>query len=346
VINRDLDYEIEASVHRGIEDMAAREIRMFLERNAVHAAPQAGVIRFVFRGHLQELLRLRTVSSPYLVLRFVVPRPKALLGDQHLRRILDAAQEVLRLSPQGSFRTLHLSAAGADSPVMRRLVSEIAGATGLREDPEEGNLQVRVRKSRDRPAWEVLTRLSPRPLSARPWRVCNLQGGLNASIAAAMVMLTEPKPSDTYLNPCCGSGTLLIERAAEGKAGQIIGADTSLDALNCARQNIAASGRNGIEIQQWDARLMPLPDGSVDAICADLPFGHTVGSHAENRELHGDMLRDCARVARPHARACFLTHQAGMMAELLRDVNVWTVQRQNRIELAGLKPTLFVLARQ
>ena len=40
--------------------------------------------------------------------------------------------------------------------------------------------------------WEALVRLTPRPLSARPWRVCNLPGALDATAAHAMARLSAP----------------------------------------------------------------------------------------------------------------------------------------------------------
>ena len=37
--------------------------------------------------------------------------------------------------------------------------------------PEDGQLLIRLRPETDGPGWEVLARTTPRPLSARPWRL-------------------------------------------------------------------------------------------------------------------------------------------------------------------------------
>ena len=81
---------------------------------------------------------------------------------------------------------------------------------------------LRVRKADiRRDGWEVLIRLTPRPLSAREWRVCNMEGALNATIAAAMIEMTDPSARrPRVFNLMCGSGTLLIETTAACPGGR------------------------------------------------------------------------------------------------------------------------------
>src|SRR5581483_7823655 len=99
-----------------------------------------------------------------------------------------------------------IDAAGADSPTFRRLAAELATRTGLADDPATGDLLLRIRPAAG--GWEVACRLSPRPLSTRAWRVRDIPFALNATIAAAMVEMTEPRPQDRFANLLCGSGTL------------------------------------------------------------------------------------------------------------------------------------------
>lgn len=44
-------------------------------------------------------------------------------------------------------------------------------------------------------------------------------------------------------------------------------------------------------LARWDARRLPLGDGSVDGIIVDLPFGKRIGSVVENRRLYPQLLR-------------------------------------------------------
>lgn len=342
-------HECEADVSEGLEDIAWRELKtLFEDRIESSLLPKRpGALRFQYTGNLWHLLRLRTAQAVYLVEQYDIPRPKALLGDQHFKRLLDQIARVRDLSPADAYRTLRLSAAGSDSAVMTRLRDELAIKLGLTPDDREGDLLIRLRRiPQSEAGWETLVRLSPRPLAARAWRVCNREGALNAAVAQAMVMLTQPTPDDTFLNIMCGSGTLLIERAAYGPAASLIGYDHDPTALECARRNVEAAGyTEQIRLRQADARDLTLADKSVDVICGDLPFGNLVGSHEGNLELYPAVLRELARIARPGARAALISQEVRLLEGLLDESPHWEKLQAIRVALGGLHPRIFLLKR-
>ena len=144
----------------------------------------------------------------------------------------------------------------------------------------------------------------------------------------------------------CGSGTLLIERLACAPVKQAIGCDTSAEALACAQANIEASGyAASIALHDWDARALPLSEASVDALCADLPFGHLVGSHGQNVSLYPALMAEAARVARPGALFSLITHEVRLMETVLVRSAAWQVEGTFRLTLGGLHPRIFVLRR-
>lgn len=349
-----VEWEPEPSVHRceaevveGLEALARDEIRARLGDRARLARPAPGAVRFDYAGDLGSLLRLRTVLAVSLVRHFAVPRPRALLGDEHLRALLGQIATVRGLLPPDAYRTLHLSAAGADSSVLTRLKDELARQTGLPVAPREGDLLLRLRRAPGGAGWEALVRLSPRPLGTRPWRVCDLAGALNATVAHAMAHLTAPDPRDVFLNLACGSGTLLVERLTIARARRAIGCDTSAAALDCARANLAAAGFAGeAELHPWDARALPLPARGVDALCADLPFGHLVGSHAQNLDLYPALLREAARVARPGAPFALITHEARLTEALLDRSDDWATEEVLHTMRGHIHPRIFLLRRR
>ncbi|HEU5328663.1 MAG TPA: methyltransferase domain-containing protein [Thermomicrobiales bacterium] len=344
--------DCEADVVAGIDDVAHDELdwmfgtQMRFQQSA--GRDLSGSLRFAYTGDLRQLLRPRTVQAVHLVLTFPVPRPRALLGDEHFRALLAAITLVRDLHPPGTYQTLYLSAAGAESAVLTRLKEELARHTGLAIAAPEGDLQLRLRRPRaGGPGWEVLIRLSPRPLATRPWRVCNLEGALNATVARAMAVLTAPHDDDVFLNLACGSGSLLIERALCAPAYRLIGCDTSPAALACARENCQAANLAALaELDDWDAGALPIPDAAVDALCADLPFGHLVGSHTENVALYPRIMREAARVARRGARFALLTHEVRLMESVLAEVGAWETLAIRRVALGGLHPRIFVLRRR
>ncbi|MFN8515827.1 MAG: hypothetical protein U0841_25240 [Chloroflexia bacterium] len=120
----------------GLEEIArAERVRRFGTAVRVERAREAGVINFEFTGDLRALLSLKTVLSVALVRHYAVPRPKALLGDQHFRLLLGQIATARALAPAEAYGTLHISAAGSDSSVMGRLKEELAKQTGLTPVP-------------------------------------------------------------------------------------------------------------------------------------------------------------------------------------------------------------------
>ena len=188
-------------------------------------------------------------------------------------------------------------------------------------------------------------RLGPKPLATRDWRACVVEGALQATVAHVMAALTKPKLTDVYLNLCCGSGTLIIERALIGKASRLIGCDTDVSALACATRNVKASGKH-IELHTWDATSLPLPDASIDAITADVPFGLRVGSHTANETLYPALLREAARVAKPGARFVVISAEVKLLQRAIAAVPEWALSQTLRVNLGGLKPEIKVLERR
>lgn len=337
----------EALVVTGLEDLAAAELRQLPGvRDVTTSLP--GAVAFSYSGTPAALSTLQTVIAVFLVADYPVPRPRALLGDQHFRHLCSQIESVRRHHPAGAFATLYLAAAGSETAVMERLRNELLRATRLAAGSGEGDLLLRLRRPpTGGDGWQALIRLTPRPLATRAWRVCNLEGALNATVAHAMALLAPLRATDRVLNLACGSGTLLIERLAAGPAAQSLGCDTSPTALDCARRNIVAAGiADQVELQAWDARNLPLPDQSIDLLTADLPFGQLVGSHAENLDLYPVIFSEAARIARPQAVWSLITHEVRLTEQLLLQSADWAIDSVRRITLGGLHPRIFLLRRR
>jgi len=350
VNNNASSYELE--VIPGLEAIAVRELRRVAGGNVeLERGYREGLVPFATDCNPGALLKLRTVLAVYARRGFVIPRPKALLGQQHMDALLEMIEAVRRLYPAGAWKTLRVSAAGQDSSVLLRLRDELAVRTGLEDVAEEGDLLLRLRRPPDgSDGWEVLLRLSPRPLATRPWRVCNFAGALNASVAHAMAQLTQPHADDAVLNLCCGSGTLLIERLNIAPARIAVGCDVDGAALLCARENAAAAGAS-LRLEDWDAGALPAPDAWADALLADLPFGQLVGSHESNLELYPRVLREATRVAIGGAIFVAITHEIRLWERLVADAAAdWSLDAVLPIKLpfggGYLRPRILVMRRR
>jgi 23S rRNA G2445 N2-methylase RlmL len=335
---------VEVETVEGLEDMAASELRAFRAASPMVQGTSRGAVICRYAGDLRALRGLRLAQSVYLIERYAVPRPRALLGDVHLRRLLAQIDTIRRLHPQTAFRTFHLAAAGSESAVMQRIKSAISAQTQLDHDDEGGDLLLRVRPSADG-GWETLVRLTPRPLATRGWRIQNYEGALNATVAHAMALLTQPDAADLVVNLGAGSGSLLIERGTAAPMRLALGVERDSLVIALAQQNIAASGVKRIALLPSDMRCLPLVDGCADALLADLPFGQRIGSSEDNRTLYPAALAEAARIAKLGARFVVITHAVRLMAEVLPAVPAWQVHETRPIVLRGLHPRIYVLRR-
>ena len=344
----DIDgYVVELETAEGLENIALDELlSRYGERIITRPILERGVIRVGYVGNLGGLLALKTVLAVYLLETYDIPRPKAFMGHQHLTKLTEQIKKVRELSPHNAYTTIHINAAGAGSSVMQRLLGELATATKLEADPHEGDLLIRLRRAAHGNGWDALVRLSPRPNATRDWRVVNVPGALNAAVAHAMALLSDPTPDDTVLNVACGSGSLAIERAIASDAAQILACDNDMDMIETALQNISSAGLDErVEVRAWDATEIPLSTGSVDVALADLPFGHKVGNHRDNRELYPDLFKEVARVVKRDGVFVAITHEIKLMEGVLLAVKKWEVEQEIKITLSGLHPRIYVLRR-
>lgn len=333
---------LELEVLPGLEHLCAEEVaerfgtlRLFVGKGSVSLPPAVDV---------KALSRLRIANAAYAVVTAPVPRPKALLGHQHWTRLVSVCREIA--NSDSAFRTVSLDAAGAQSAVMQRIKRELAEALGLAVSDGKGDLHLRLRPAPRSAGWQVLIRVTPRPLATRPWRVHNYEGALNACVAAAMIRLVRPKPADRALNVCCGSATLMVELEQAYDVQQCIGVDVNPDVLSLASAHLAAGGVGSATLLVGDAAALPLRDRSVDLILADLPFGQRVGSHAENLTLYPALLDEAARVAELGARFVLITHEKRLIRNNLRGHPAWQTVAELEVNQNGLHPVIVVLGRR
>jgi len=293
---------------------------------------------------LPPLLALRTVVAPFLLLPFDVPRPKSLSSGEHLNRIVDAVKQAERLD--GPLETFAVEAAGSDSPVFRRLAQQVSEATGLTVDRGAADCVLRFRRAVEGTGWDVLVRLTKRPLATRPWRVRGYPAAVNATIAAAMVRLTEPTPQDRVLNLMCGSGTLLVERLLHSPAAAAVGVDRSGPALVAATANLEAAGLADRAVLHRADIADPVVEQPFDVVFADPPWGDKMGRHDTNEKLHDLLLRRAHEISAEHARLAVLTHEIRVMERCLRTASdLWQVRDEVRVFAKGHHPRIYVLDR-
>jgi tRNA (guanine6-N2)-methyltransferase len=332
-------YTYQVDTLEGLLPFLDNEFDRWSNRIEAVGCSEKNALRLRYKGDPLDLTRLRTATAAYRLEWFDLPRPKAFLGQEHLTRLLNLVGQMRALAPFKSFR---IGAAGSDSSVYHRLAQELEQGSGLPFDAEEGELLIRFLP--DTEGWNVLFRLSPKPLSARNWRASNLETHLNAVVAAAMVDFAGLHDYDRVFNPMCGSGTLLIERRRMGMPECLVGCDLDAQSLALAYQNVAKSGyAKDIELHHLDATQLPSSEGRFDLILCDPPWGDDIGSSAEIEQLYLEFLKEMARVTSKNARMVILCADMKRFENSVLEGKRWQISRSHQVYHGGHHPKMYLL---
>lgn len=186
----------------------------------------------------------------------------------------------------------------------------------------------------------IAVRLSDERMRHREYKVAHMPGSLRPSVAAALAWLSAPQAEDIVLDPLCGTGTILIERAHLGRYKLLIGSDHDRDALAAARENVGPRYQP-LELHSWDAAAIPLPAGGANKIITNLPWGMRHGSHEENRRLYPRILAEFKRVVARGGLVVMLTGETSLMGDLIMR-GVIRPQKILRVSILGAPAAIYV----
>ncbi len=186
-------------------------------------------------------------------------------------------------------------------------------------------------------------RLSNATMRHRSYKREHLPASLRPTVAAAMGWLSQPTPDDIVLDPLCGAGTVIIERALLAPLKQALGGDIRKEAVAIARRNAQAAGVRA-SWQVWDARSLPLDAGSVTRIITNLPFGKQIGTRQANADLYAELIREFGRVLSDDGLMVTLTSEDRLWNVILHE-HGWHVTKKVVIVVLGQPASIFVAQR-
>ena len=336
----------------GLERIAAGEISGCLPGAQV-VKVRPGVVFFEYPGDPGPMLELGTVEDIFALAAQgkVSGERKGLSQAAGLVRrsaLLEPALAVhRRLRPKKvrrvTFRVVVQRRDGGQQYVRQELQKRVARAVEERFPrwkwvKEDAHLEIWVLQGRGEIVCGV--RLSDRTMRHRTWRKVDLPASLRPVVARSMVILSEPRDDDVFLDPMCGTGTILIERGEHGRYQKLIGGDIREEAVEAARTNVGRRYKP-IEIHKWDALDLPLPDGSVDRIACNLPFGRKIGAREENRELYRRFAVEAARVLKREGVMVLLAGERGVLARAVERCGGLRIERTWPLFVLGRRAFIF-----
>lgn len=335
----------------GLETLAFSEIRANIT-DAELVKFSRGITLFRTAAAPVDLLALRTTEDVFYALAHL----KGLGHGQDALRVLHSATLHADIS-----RCLRLwrRASSGKQPATWRVVSQKTGTHEFRRidagqavtDALQRSLPRAMRQVKDDADMEfwlwlngsegvIGLRLSDATMRHRKYKREHLPASLRPTVAAAMSWLARPTPQDIVLDPLCGAGTILIERALLAPYEGVIGGDIRKEAVTMAKRNAYYAGIKATWRTE-DARSLSLEDASVSRIVTNLPFGKQIGSRETNADLYTALAHEFRRVLTPDGLLVTLTSEDRLWDTILRDAG-WRIVKKVVLVILGQPASIFV----
>ena len=181
------------------------------------------------------------------------------------------------------------------------------------------------------------------------YRVRSLPASINPAVAASIIRLILPymRPEADVLDPFCGSGVMLIERALRMSA---------YIADRCRYRGRCDTGRNrqpkrkavisiSLLLKTRYPRLQS--DGQYDEIVSNMPFGIRVSDHKSNMSRYTVHFFDkLDTLLRPGGFAFLFTQEKKLLRGLVERASSLQIIQVHRFETGGLNPNLYIIQKE
>ena len=316
----------------GLEGVVAGE----LKRMGIHAAGENGGARF--QGDVLEAYRanlcLRTADRVLMVLS-----ETRVETFEELYNAVSAVPWEKLLSRDGAIhvsgkcvRSRLMSIRDCQSVGKKAIVNRLLSRKGISRLPETGP-EYPIELSLVNDCLRITLDFSGEALNRRGYRTWNGEAPIRETLAAAIVDLSPYRPGMRVYDPCCGTGTLLIEAAikAVGRGAgihrsfaceqfdflplaemrtmkeelqsreenipfDISGSDLDPEALKLCEKHIRQAGfADRISVHCQDLRTLTL-EGQPGVFLLNPPYGERLS----DREGARDLYREIGQMARRH----------------------------------------------
>lgn len=190
-------------------------------------------------------------------------------------------------------------------------------------------------------------KITDKKFKYRAYKVKNIPGSLRPQIAYAMCLISKPDKEDVFLDPMCGVGTILIERALNFPFKLIFGGDIDEESVGFARENIKEA-RVRVKVQRWDATwLKEMKTNSVDKLVTNPPWGRTLDRKLDYNVFYPKLLLEFRRVLKQDGILVLLTSEKSLFEKLIRDNRKhFCLEQQFNIFVSGQKAGIYKLRKR
>lgn len=274
----------------------------------------------VYTKEVAPFTRLRSYRElvfPILAEELVSEQPKEAANQIWNSGILAFLQECHKEAAPFSFR-LDVKAATPQTEYARKLAMALEQNSGymLINGTKEYEVEIRLLASREG-GYAAFLRLKTIPMKRFSYRKNAIAMSIHPATAAMMMRLAKPylKENAQILDPCCGVGTMLIERDICVPAREMYGIDIFGDAITGARENAGLAGEkiNFIHRDFWDFKH----DYLFDEIITNMPVKGKK-TKEEMDAFYGAFFEKAASFLNDDGKIIMYTNEAGFVKKQLR----------------------------
>ena len=333
-------YQIMATMVPGLENVAEDQIREILP-DCIIKNSQRGKIFFNVNSSLRQLLKIKCLDNLYYFLsQFIIGATK-----ESLYQIKKELMKIAYTSIISSFcdsnqiYRIHVTASRVGKHSFSRFhVAAVAleALTSLKifikGDADNHDLHFRLDVVDDIIYFSL--KLTSAVYRYRSKYKLFMPGAIRPSIAKSLIWFSHPSNKDVFLDPFCGSGTIVAERERYAYR-KILAFDIQASAVETTKSNVSKK----VIVREGDACHLPINDSCIHVIVTNLPWDIQIRS--ENiRNLYYMFLCEALRVLKENGRMILLTDKIDILRQVCQELNVG-IKELAQISLHGLHPYVF-----
>ncbi|MCB2296469.1 HEAT repeat domain-containing protein [Clostridium tagluense] len=212
---------------------------------------------------------------------------------------------------------------------------------GLKNSPSSYEVEIRIVERNN--LCSVFIKLYSFADNRFNYRKNEIATSINPVTAAIVVKSIEKwlKPSARVIDPFCGTGTLLIERAKLAEVESLTGVDIYRTAISAATIN---SKLANVNIDLIDEDILDFSTTYLfDELITNMPFDNKSATHNKYAELYSEFVKKIPSLVVSGGMAFVYTIEKQLFREVLIDNQELELIQEIKIESGRLTPHIFVL---
>jgi 23S rRNA G2445 N2-methylase RlmL len=224
---------------------------------------------------------------------------------------------------------------------LSRELDEISNG-GLKNSPSSYEVEIRIVENKK--LCSVYIKLYTFKDNRFAYRQQSIPASINPVTAAIVIKSIEKwlKPDAKVIDPFCGTGTMLIERARLIRFEELTGVDIFNDALIAAKTNSELADV-AIDLIQGDILEFSTID-VFDEMISNMPFESGTGAGEFDTKLYRDFVNNkIPELIKPGGMAFLYTVEKNLLKQNIIDNKNLQLIDEIKFESGGLTPHLFVI---